>query len=151
MDMVTRSVNDLGAGALSWLVARIESVPVEIEISKAGTVDLWTPLDTFPPGERGLYAPASRWEDGGPIIEREGIHLRHIRSPGHLLDGHAMAKIDHTTSSTVLWDCYAEVDGRRPGAYWTGETALLAAMRCLVATRLGHRVELPAEIANAKA
>lgn len=144
MDMVQVSVNSLRGAALDWAVASLEKVPVEIEISKGGTVYLWTPLDTFPPGERGLYTPASRWEQGGPIIEREGIQLRPIRSEGHSMDGQALAKIEQQTGPTVHWDCY-RVDGT--GTYRVGESMLIAAMRCYVAARLGQVVDVPAEIA----
>lgn len=146
MEMVQVSVNYLSGAALDWAVASLEKVPVEIEITKGGTVYLWTPLDTFPPGERGLYTPASRWEQGGPIIEREGIHLHPIRSEGHSMGGLALAKIERKTGPTVNWGCYRKV-GIEPGAIVAGESMLIAAMRCYVAERRGRLVDVPAEIA----
>ena len=35
---------------------------------------------------------------------------------------------------------------QRDDAYWDGPTALIAAMRCFVASRLGDEVEVPEEL-----
>jgi len=62
------------------------------------------------------YRPSSNWMQGGPIIEREGIALL----PG--------------------WTA------ERPGFSADGETALVAAMRCYVASKQGDEIEIPEEI-----
>lgn len=61
--------------------------------------------------------PAQAW----PIIEREGICLDHY-------DG--------------KWDA------RMPKGYWSARhpTALVAAMRCFVASKLGDEIEIPEEL-----
>jgi hypothetical protein len=62
------------------------------------------------------YRPSSNWMQGGPIIEREGIALL----PG--------------------WTA------ERPGFSADGETPLIAAMRCYVASKQGDEIEIPEEI-----
>ena len=59
------------------------------------------------------FHPSTNWAQGGPIIEREGIALL---PPG-----------------------IAEM----PGVEGRGETLLIAAMRCYVASVLGDEVEVP--------
>jgi hypothetical protein len=62
------------------------------------------------------------WAQGGPIIEREKMRV-------------AYNPDEHTWEAG--WDCY--VKG------W-GDTPLIAAMRCYVASRLGDEVEIPEEL-----
>ena len=69
------------------------------------------------------------WAQGGPIIERERITLRVSTMPG------------------IDWVAFYDV----PGEYHArirekGPTALIAAMRCYVASRLGAEVEVPEEL-----
>jgi hypothetical protein len=70
------------------------------------------------------WSPTTRWEQAGPIIEREGISLfRHEAIPA-LNCGDYYWKANNTY----------------------GPTPLIAAMRCLVASRLGEQVEIPNEL-----
>ena len=64
------------------------------------------------------YSPSTDWAQGGAIIEREGIAL-----------------IPNWTAE-------------RPGFSADGETALIAAMRCYVASKLGDEVEIPSELTS---
>lgn len=61
----------------------------------------------------GGYNPSSRWEQGGPIIERERI------------GGGGWLACDHLNPPL------------------SGPTLLIAAMRCYVANKPGPRVEVP--------
>lgn len=65
------------------------------------------------------------WAHGGPIIEREGIQLRCG------LGGWVALPYDSAFSEE---------------AYQEGDTPLIAAMRCYVASKLGDEVELPEEL-----
>ena len=65
---------------------------------------------------------STNWGQGGPIIEREGIAL------GQTGDG---------------WE--ATCDG---AVYIFGQTPLIAAMRCYVASKLGDEVEVPEEVSD---
>lgn len=66
------------------------------------------------------YAPSTDWAQGGPIIERERLAL-FIEYP----------------------DDWGATDGNRR---MPGDTPLIAAMRCYVASKLGDDIELPEEL-----
>lgn len=74
-------------------------------------------------GVCGNYSPSTDWAQGGPIIEREFIAARFWKSEG-------------------AWA--ADVRGGVFEQY--GPTALIAAMRCFVASKLGDEVEIPDEL-----
>ena len=75
---------------------------------------------------------STRWEFGGPIIEREVITLIHPR-----------------------WDCWTahKYDERDEEESYTldGVTPLIAAMRVYVASKLGDKVEVPDELLQGEA
>jgi hypothetical protein len=75
---------------------------------------------------RYRYSPSTDWSVGGPIIERERIALR---------------AYDHDVQP---WSAEQPLSGM--SAFSTGPTALVAAMRCYVASKLGDEVELPSEL-----
>ena len=66
------------------------------------------------------YTPSTDWAQGGAIIEREGI---------------------------ALIPCWT---AERPGFSADGDTPLIAAMRCYVASKLGEDVEIPTEFLIAR-
>ena len=68
-------------------------------------------------GNQHLH-PSTDWSQGGPIIEREKMEFR---NKGH----------------------YASYND---GPTFYGETHLIAAMRCYVASKLGDEVEVPDEL-----
>ena len=68
------------------------------------------------------YHPSTNWEQGGSIIEREGIAI-----------GRA----------TKQWAAFINEDDDN-GVL--GNTPLIAAMRCYVASKLGDIVEIPVEL-----
>ena len=72
------------------------------------------------------FAPSTDWAQGGPIIEREGLWLQ----PEIGKEGTAGA-----------WYCVAVEPF---DAY--GDTPLIAAMRCYVASKLGDEVQIPEEL-----
>jgi hypothetical protein len=63
------------------------------------------------------------WAQGGPIIERELIHVTHSHSRGS-------------------WKAYIANNGED----YFGPAPLIAAMRCYVASKLGDNVEIPKEL-----
>ena len=67
------------------------------------------------------FKPSTEWAHGGPIIERERIRIdpRGVWCAAH---------------DSCEW------------TYYTGETPLIAAMRCYVASKLGEIVEVPREL-----
>ena len=75
------------------------------------------------------FKPSTDWSQGGPIIEREIITLIHPRWDG--------------------WTAHKYDDYKEDESYTLdGETPLIAAMRCYVASKLGDEVEVPAELIN---
>ena len=85
------------------------------------------------------YSPATDWAQGGPIIEREGIHSRPCYNDGKRNTGHDAWRADIDFKDGVMTlGKFTEY----------GETALIAAMRCHVASKLGDEVEIPDELAR---
>jgi hypothetical protein len=79
-----------------------------------------------PEGEdRDYYS--TDWAQGGPIIEREGIDICTSTYGGWI--------------ATLItdWEDGTFVQGE-------GDTCLIAAMRCYVASKLGDEVEIPKEL-----
>jgi hypothetical protein len=108
---------ELTGPALDWAVAKCEG---------AYTPSVGTDIDgTKRVNYGGMYPEWSTdWAQGGPIIEREGIHT------GQGMDG--------------LW--YANKGISKHHQF--GRTPLIAAMRCYVASKLGDEVEIPAELGS---
>ena len=73
---------------------------------------------------REEWSPSSRWDQGGPIIERERIMFTDLSSLENV--GNIRAHI-----------------ARRYGSHWAdGETHLIAAMRAYVSSKFGDEVSL---------
>lgn len=70
-----------------------------------------------------FYVPSQLWDQGGPIIEREGIRLHR--------------------SVTGEWWAGSEAEPQRPVS---GPTPLIAAMRCHVAGVMGDEIDVPDEL-----
>ena len=66
------------------------------------------------------FSPSTDWAQGGPIIEREKLELRH--------------------ANTGMYASYLK------GPTWFGPTPLIAAMRCFCDSRLGETVEVPDDL-----
>lgn len=79
--------------------------------------------------KRSPFSPSTDWSQGGPIIEREEIALDKF-------------------ADYPNWQ--AECNTGDYHNRQLGPTALVAAMRCFVASRLGFEIEVPDEIATAK-
>lgn len=65
----------------------------------------------------------ANWAKGGPIIEREGISWH--------------------CGNKSSWHAY----GYGSAENYNGQTPLIAAMRCYVASKLGDEIEIPEELA----
>ena len=88
-------------------------------------------------GDIELNKYASDWDQGGPIIEQEGIHLRPCYNNGQRNTGHDSWRADLDFKDGVMTlGKFTEY----------GETALIAAMRCYVTSNLGENVEIPVDI-----
>jgi hypothetical protein len=79
---------------------------------------------------QGFFSPSTDWAQGGPIIEREGVCMRF-------------------SSKDARGAWYAVMGKNRflsPDFEGSGQTPLIAAMRCYVASRLGDEIEIPKEL-----
>ena len=125
-----RQTADLTGKPLDWAVAKCEG---------------FVQADD-PPWEAGYepFAYSTDWALAGPIIEREHIRLQPTitaggyRAPGTVDAVKAMIELPN--GATVF----------RSDAVVTeyGPTALIAAMRCYVASKIGDEVEAPAALLN---
>src|SRR4051812_8933896 len=105
-------VSELDGAQLDYWVAKAEGYNPELQ---EGRPYIWT-------DQTGFWLPSVNWSDGGPIIEREQIQI------GPTYDG---------------W--YAEYPYMRRSGVSAGygdpfveaKTALIAAMRCYVASKFG--------------
>lgn len=115
--MLTIKTAELTGAALDWAVATALSLDVYLD---DGVVCLkGQPFDD----NAHYFLPTQNWAQGGPIIEREKIRIRP----------------DNGWAAAMYWP-----DGR--SQWHEGETPLIAAMRCYVASKLGDTVEIPEEL-----
>jgi len=88
-------------------------------------------------GLTGVLSPVNycgKWEHGGPIIERERIGA----IPFTITVGEDKGRRE--------WFASYEHAAPSEQAYLSGDTALIAAMRCYVASKLGEDVSIPEEL-----
>ena len=109
--------SELTGAQLDWAVAKCENEEYSATATTNGI---------------GMEFPATDysidWAQGGPIIEREGISVIHSQN-----------------GSNYFWS--GEVFESTWLIQQSGPTALIAAMRCYVASELGDDVEIPKELA----
>lgn len=133
-------IEDLPIHAINWAVAQIEGQHIDrVSTPFPGKTYLYfesgyddrTCHETYT-----MYDPASDWAQGGPIIEREGIELlcnltanEAARFKDARADWQAFYRHDRTT------------EGRKHD-----KTPLMAAMRCLIARKLGDAIDVPEHI-----
>lgn len=111
---------DLKDIALDWAVA--EAAGLEY------TFDIYVGSDECDPMPLVIvngrqWNPGTLWSQGGPIIEEWAINLEYKPNHGWIATRFAGGKI-----------------------HGYGNTPLIAAMRCYVASQLGDEVELPKEL-----
>lgn len=128
--------SELTGVALAWAVAKAESLTekrikmfsgnecppfIYVRRPHGKSVTLAKADALFDNGASGYYHPHTSWGLGGPLIEREGISLT---PPG----------------GTAFWMA------QKNGHLLHGSTPLIAACRCLVASKLGDKVDVPEEL-----
>jgi len=119
---------DLEAKLFNWFAGRLDASIIkrssEMKTSELSGVQLnWAVFEAEygkPYEFTNAYKPSEDWAQGGSIIEREKIAL--------FLNGN---------------DEWASTDGIKNAV---GDTPLIAAMRCYVASKLGDEVEIPEEL-----
>lgn len=131
--------SELTGAALNWAVAKCEP---------DDTLAIYFDEDTGEPlchddwESNQEYKPSTDWAQGGAIIEREklGVWWAH-----HVVDGEGNEYGNHWYAETGLTD--ENADERH--VCMEGETPLIAAMRCYVASKLGDEVEIDDNLTGA--
>jgi len=106
--------------------SELQGAALDWAVAKCEEIDLFETEGWFyaeDTGTRSPYRPSTNWAQGGPIIEREGI---------------------------AIWIRYDEGWKALMKAYdedMSGETPLIAAMRCYVTSKLGDEIEIPEGLA----
>jgi hypothetical protein len=127
--------NKLAGAALDWAVAKCEGREKALEINRMGSLSFDAGIhpymaDLDKPGRYQIYSPSTKWEQGGPIIEREKTALIYFHDGGHEEGGEWLAE-----AALEEIEIY-------------GPTALIAAMRCYVASKLGEEIDVPEELVD---
>ena len=131
--MLTKT-NELTGAALDWAVALAQGAT---NLKHDTVASWWFVLEgkdrTLSKGWSASqsYNPSTNWAQGGVLIEREKITIGYERYGAQ--GGETWDAVKKAFDDTVLWLEYAP-------------TPLIAAMRCLVASRLGDDVEIPEEL-----
>lgn len=81
------------------------------------------------------FRPSESWAQGGPIIERVGI--------GFFCNRTAAVGSRFAPDAGADWRAFAF---NKHAEHHFGPTPLIAAMRCIVASKLGDEVEVPEEL-----
>jgi hypothetical protein len=111
--------SELTGASLDWAVAKCKDDELAEMVRESWR---WRPFE---------YTPSTDWSQGGPIIEREDIGIAPYGS--------------------VSSDKWVAVPGteREGGKVKThGPTPLIAAMRCVVASKLGEDIDVPCEVST---
>jgi hypothetical protein len=120
--MTTKTANLIGA-ALDWAVAKLNQDWSDDDILANLQED----------DDGGFYSPSTNWAQGGPLIEWEEICTKRQLPCSAGYEWNAW-----------IWTKHIVKGGSSAGG--SGPTPLIAAMRCLVASKLGDEVEVPDEL-----
>ena len=130
---------DLIGPALDWAVGAAFEMPVEVcqifQYGRPNGKHYISIGETDKDGAEVDFEPSEEWSQGGPIIERESVEV--VRGNA-LIFPKGNEKGEY---SEPLW--LASYGG---GRKFHGPTPLIAAMRCVVASRLGDEVDIPEEL-----
>lgn len=142
--MVVIRISEATNHQLDWLVAKAQSAECGADSTGAITATLLSPNITFLgtlttvatikdkrvviPG--GSYSPSTRWEQGGPLMERMGIE------PAKL--------IGRQVGCSAFMN--NDVDAPENLVFMYGNTYLQASMRCYAANHFGVTAEIPDEL-----
>ncbi len=116
--------SELEGAALDYAVRILAQ---KVDIGAPDGTPVWREFLAMQEAGDPFLFPSTLWEQGGPIIEREGITTGPWdTSPARAIKGH---NHDYKPTFTMV-----------------GPTMLIAAMRCYVASRLGEHVDIPKEL-----
>lgn len=87
------------------------------------------------------YSPSDDWGLAGPIIDENDISFRKYHRPDSPQHGTYYAMVCRESGCIVHW---------HKAWSFQGATALIAAMRCYVASKLGAEVDIPDQLLEVK-
>lgn len=116
---------DLKDKALDWAVTTCNASDAGALVQLSGFIRQY---------KHGVFRYSTDPAQGHPIIEREGIET----APTYTDDGQ--------TRTGWMAIMFNDERHEREPVLMTGPTALIAAMRCRVASKLGDEVEIPEEL-----
>lgn len=120
---------------LDWLVAQAEG-NVRLQYDSREGLIISNVLGWIP------YRPSLAWQQGGPIIDREKIDIRHTFTEG----GYRTSDSVDAVHATIKLPNGSKVFDPEKVIWEYGPTPLIAAMRCYVISKLGEEVEVPDEL-----
>jgi len=123
-------VSEAERQVLDWMVAEASGTPVYRSGKTLTRMDV----------DGGIYwQPSTDWSQGGPIIEREKIRLDTNDHPDlwPWVANKLIRWEKREDEEMGDWPVYAE---------GVGDTPLIAAMRCYVASKLGDEIDVPEEL-----
>lgn len=124
-----KKVADLEGAELDYLVAKALGLFLSVDAHQGKFI-----LVGGDDAPQEKFSPSSEWIDGGPIVEREQITIFWNRVyTGDPCTCEAMKDCTYGMTYENAPECSTV-------AY--GETALIAAMRCFVASKFGDEVEI---------
>lgn len=121
---------ELSGAALDWAVSQCE---------ENGGIWYESDRDAVP------FTPSTDWAQGGPIIERERIDLNRFSGQWAARLWAGWRDIEYPQGSAEHAAAYRSRKISQ-SIEQLGPTALVAAMRLYVASKLGDEIEVPAEI-----
>lgn len=119
---------------MKYKVAELEGAPLDAAVALAEGLRLVTASSGRSVAvavDGTAFEPSLCWEHGGPIIERERIHI-----------GHGWLRNPDLWAAAIGYGFGDEV-WRSDQIGGTGPTPLIAAMRAYVASKLGDEIGLP--------
>ena len=133
--MAKIKTNELIGPALDWVVAECKKVRTYVrpyEHTMTGLCILDADLVDMETDDAQELRYSRDWEQGGQIIDREGISTRLNHKQAQLWEAYIWLPTQHDLSET---------DSNSYTAF--GMTPLIAAMRCFCCSKLGDTVEVP--------
>ena len=128
--MAIVKTSELIGPALDWAVAKCEGIDLRgdplIHGKDVGTL-VYRPRPDYHEYHWEHWKPSTDWSQGGPLNEREKISIT-------------------VSESSDEWNAEYRFKRISDDEYWSGPTALIAAMRCYIASKLGDEVEIPEEL-----
>lgn len=112
--------SELIGAKLDLAVAKAAEIPTGVMSGILYRKDL--PGDTYGPGP--IFKPSTDWSHGGPLLDHFSVEITGVA------DGSIAANVG---SVGVI-------------KYQHGDTILIAAMRAIVAAKLGEEIEVPEEL-----